>query len=371
MSASGACASKGDIVPVAPFGADLQAREQTMTTPQEAPHFTREWLIGALRYVRGDFEAAISGDAGDDRARSRLDMARRLGLDAIADEVMAAIDQGADDAARLEWPGGLELRYLALLGALKTLAGVSSALNDHTDERPHLTYLAEAMAKAELAAGSGRRRREAECFRGLYVIIDPSLTNGRDARWVAEEAVCGGATAIQLRVKDADKGDWLQAAIDIRDICNGNGAAFIVNDHPDVAVAVEASGAHLGQHDLPLAKARQILRPWQIAGTSNALAEEAKASYEAGADYIAVGRMFPTGSKSNTRPAGPETLRAVRDAIPIGGPPVLAIGGITPENAAEIAKAGADCICVIAAVTQADAPREAAERLLAAFQEAR
>ncbi len=342
-----------------------------MTTPQEAPHFTREWLLGALRYVRGDFEAAVSGEADDDRARSRLDMARRLGLDAIADEVMAAIDRGADDAARLEWPGGLEVRYLALLGALKTLAGVSSTLNEHTDERPHLTYLAEAMAKAELAAGSGRRRREAERFRGLYVIVDPGLTNGRDPRWVAEEAVRGGATAIQLRVKDADKGDWLQTAIDIRDICNGNGAAFIVNDHPDVAVAVEASGAHLGQHDLPIAKAREVLRPWQIAGTSNALAEEATASYEAGADYIAVGRMFPTGSKSNTRPAGPETLRAVRDAIPTSGPPVLAIGGITPENAAEIAKAGADCICVIAAVTQADAPREAAERLLSTFEEAR
>ncbi len=338
-----------------------------MTTPQEAPHFTREWLIGALRYVRGDFEAALLGEAEDGRARSRMEMARRMGLDAIAEEVIDALDRGAEDATKLEWPGGLEIRYLALLGALRTLATTSSALNEHADDRPHLTYLAEAMAKAELAAGSAIRRREAERFRGVYVIVDPELTNGRDPRWVAGEAIRGGATAIQLRVKGADKGEWLPLAGDIRDVCAASGAAFVVNDHPDVAVAVGATGAHLGQRDLPLAKAREVLRPWQIAGTSNALLAEAVASYEGGADYVAVGRMFPTGSKSDTRPAGPETLRAVREAIPADGPPILAIGGITPENASEVVRAGADCLCVIAAVTQSPEPSEAAARLLAAF----
>lgn len=341
-----------------------------MTHPQqEAPHFTREWLIAALRYVRGDFAAALSGEPQDDdpRARSRLEMARRMGLDAVAGDVLDALDRGAADAARLEWPGGLEIRYLALLGALRTLADASSALNEHADDRPHLSYLADAMARAELAAGVLARKREAARLRGLYVIVDPQLTNGRDPRAVTEEALRGGASAVQLRVKDADKGDWLPLAESVRDACLGAGAAFIVNDHPDVAVAVGASGVHLGQHDLPLAAARRTLRPWQIAGTSNALVAEAVASYEAGADYVAVGRMFPTGSKSDTRPAGPETLRAVREAIPADGPPLLAIGGITPENAPEVVAAGADCLCVIAAVTQADSPREAAARLLAAF----
>ncbi len=346
----------------------LRSPPSRMTLLPEPPHFTREWLIDALRYVRRDFEAAASGDAEDGRARSRMEMARQMGLDAIASEMLDTLDRGAADAARLEWPGGLEVRYLALLGALRTLASVSSALNEHTNDRPHLAYLAEAMAKAELAAGSIRRRREAERFRGLYVIVDPALTNNRDPRWVAEEAIRGGATAIQLRVKNADKGEWLQTAADICSICRSAGAAFIVNDHPDVAVAVGATGAHLGQRDLPLPKARETLRPWQIAGTSNALLAEAIASHKAGADYIAVGRIFPTDSKSNTRPAGPETLRAVREAIPSnGGPPLLAIGGITPENSADIVAAGADCLCVIAAVTQSAQPREAAARLLAAF----
>lgn len=347
------------------------------SNPTEAPHFTREWLIDALRYVRRDFEAAASGEAGvsgvaanDARARSRMEMARRMRLDALADEAIAAIDRAVDDAARLEWPGGLEVRYTAFLGALKTLAQASSAFNHHTPERPHLTYLAETMAQAELAAASLVRRRRAERLHGLYVIVDPSLTLDRDPVRVAEQAVAGGATAIQLRVKETDKGRWLPLAEALRAVCADGGAALIINDHPDVAVAVDADGVHLGQNDMPVAAARATLRPWQIAGTSNALTTEADVSVQAGADYVAVGRMFPTGSKADTRPAGPETLRAVRAAMPPDGPPLLAIGGITPENVGEVARAGADGICVIAAVTQSEDPRAAAARLLEAFEAA-
>ena len=343
----------------------------------EAPHFTREWLIDALRYVRRDFEAAASGEAAvsgvaadDARARLRMETARRMGLDALAEEAMAAIDRAVEEAARLEWPGGLEVRYTAFLGALKTLAQASSAFNDHTPERPHLTYLAETMARAEIAAASLVRGRSAERLHGLYVIVDPLLTLDRDPVWVAQEAIAGGATAIQLRVKETEKGRWLPLAEALRGVCSDGGAALIINDHPDVAVAVDADGVHLGQNDMPVAAARATLRPWQIAGTSNALTTEAGVSVQAGADYVAVGRMFPTGSKANTRPAGPETLRAVRDATPPDGPPLLAIGGITPENVGEVARAGADGICVIAAVTQADDPRTAAARLLEAFNAA-
>ena len=347
------------------------------SNPIEAPHFTREWLIDALRYVRRDFEAAASGEvaisgvaANDARARSRMEAARRMGLDALADEAMAAIDRAVEEAARLEWPGRLEVRYTALLGALRTLAQASSALNERTSESPHLTYLAETMARTELAAASLVRRRRAERLHGLYVIVDPSLTLDRDPVWITEQAVAGGATAIQLRVKETDKGRWLPLAEALRGVCAEAGAALIINDHPDVAVAVDADGVHLGQNDMPIAAARASLHPWQIAGTSNALTTEADVSVQAGADYVAVGRMFPTGSKADTRPAGPETLRAVRDAMPADGPPLLAIGGITAENAGEVARAGADGICVIAAVTQADDPRAAASRLLEAFNAA-
>ena len=171
-------------------------------------------------------------------------------------------------------------------------------------------------------------------------------------------------------MKETDKGRWLPLAGALRGVCSDGGAALIINDHPDVAVAVDADGVHLGQNDMPIAAARASLHPWQIAGTSNALTTEADVSVQAGADYVAVGRMFPTGSKADTRPAGPETLRAVRDAMPADGPPLLAIGGITTENAGEVARAGADGVCVIAAVTQSDDPRAAAARLLEAFNAA-
>ncbi len=343
----------------------------TPASPTEAPHFTREWLLSALRCVRGDFEAARSGEADGDRALARLEAARLLGLDALAADALAAIDRAIEEIPRLEWPGGLETRYAALIGALRALAEASAAFNPHAPDRPHLAYLADAMARAELAAASAARRRAAERLRGLYVIVDPALTGGRGPLQVAEQAVAGGASAVQLRVKDDGKGRWLPLARELRALCADAGAAFIVNDHPDVAAAADADGVHLGQGDLPLSAARKALRPWQIAGTSNALLDEALASAAQGADYVAVGRMFPTNSKTDTRPAGPETLRAVRSALPEGGPPLLAIGGVTPENAPEVARAGADGICVIAAVTLADDPRAAAKRLADAFASAK
>ena len=342
-----------------------------MSPPTEAPHFTREWLLSALRYVRGDFEAARSGEADGPRALARLEAARGLGLDALAGDALAAIDRAIEEIPRLEWPGGLESRYAALIGALRALAEASAAFNPHAPDHPHLAYLADAMARAELAAASAARRRAAERLRGLYVIVDPALTDGRDPLQVAEQAVAGGASAVQLRVKDDGKGRWLPLALDLRALCADAGVAFIVNDHPDVAAAVDADGVHLGQNDLPTSAARKALRPWQIAGTSNALLDEALASAAQGADYVAVGRMFPTNSKTDTRPAGPETLRAVRSALQEGGPPLLAIGGVTPENAPEVARAGADGICVIAAVTLADDPRAVAKRLADAFASAK
>ena len=341
-------------------------------TSQEAPHFTREWLLSALRHLRADFEAALTGEsADDDRARARMRTGQALGLDALAPEVLRAIDEAVARIAALQWPGGIDVRYVALIGALRQIAEASSATMRRGPELADLSALARVLGEAELAAASGFRRRTADRLRGLYVIVDPDLTNDRDPAWVAEQAMLGGATAIQLRVKDRDKGEWTHLAGQLVQLCEERGAALIVNDHPDVAAAVGAHGVHLGQHDMALALARRALRPWQIAGTSNALADEAAASCELGADYVAVGRMFPTGSKSDTRPAGPETLRKVRELVPASGPPLVAIGGITPENVAEVAVAGADGVCVISAVTQAGEPREAAERLLSAFREAR
>jgi thiamine-phosphate pyrophosphorylase len=219
--------------------------------------------------------------------------------------------------------------------------------------------------------GERTRHQLAAKLTGLYVIIDPELTNGRDLLQVARQALEGGATAIQFRDKHRDKGDALPTAQRLLKICRDYDAVLIINDHADLAVACAAGGVHVGQHDLPIPMARAVLKPWQLVGSSNALEDEAIASYQDRADYIAVGAMFSTSSKVNTRPAGLATLKAVREIIPADGPPLIAIGGIDKLNVAEVAKAGADGIAVIGAVAMAEDPARAASELLNAFLSAK
>ena len=200
---------------------------------------------------------------------------------------------------------------------------------------------------------------------GLYVIVDAQVARDRDLVDLTEAVLRGGARVIQLRDKLHDKGDVLPVARRIRDLCDRHDAVFIMNDHADLAVACDAHGLHLGQHDLPVAEARAILRPYQIIGTSNALVEEAVESENQDVDYLAVGAMFPTDTKERTRPAGLSTLSAVKATASV---PLVAIGGINLANVAQVIRAGADAACVISAVVGAPDPEAAARQLIAAMQ---
>jgi thiamine-phosphate diphosphorylase len=213
---------------------------------------------------------------------------------------------------------------------------------------------------------ASRREIQAGKLRGLYVIIDPATTP-RDPEEVAAAALRGGACAIQWRDKLRDKGDQLPVCQRLTELCARHDALFIVNDHADLARACGAHGLHLGQHDLPLAHARPLLAADQIIGRSNATVEEAADTQDQGADYIAVGAIFPTGTKTNTRPAGLETLRRVRTMARL---PIVAIGGISEANAGDVIAAGADAVAVISAVAGADDPEEAARRLTDRIQAA-
>lgn len=200
---------------------------------------------------------------------------------------------------------------------------------------------------------------------GLYVIIDPQQTQGRDPVEVARQALRGGARILQWRDKTRDKGEQLSEARSLRQLCREHNALFIVNDHVDLALACAADGAHLGQKDLPVS----AVRPWAPAGfllgVSTNNAEEARQAERDGADYVALGSVFPTGSKETTRPASPERLREVKQAV---GIPVVAIGGISEENVAQALEAGADAVAVINAVCGAEDVEEAARRLAARFE---
>jgi thiamine-phosphate pyrophosphorylase len=204
------------------------------------------------------------------------------------------------------------------------------------------------------------RKEKAEKISGLYVIIDTQVLRGRSVIDVAHGVIRGGAKVLQLRDKQRSKRELLPLAQDLNSICVQTDIPFVVNDHLDVALATDADGLHIGQEDLPLTVARQILPPDKFIGCSAATLKEAIEAEADGADYIAVGSIYETPSKPEARLAGVETLRQVKKAISV---PVVAIGGINEDRLAEVLAAGADAIAVISAVLGADDVEQAAQQL--------
>jgi thiamine-phosphate pyrophosphorylase len=214
--------------------------------------------------------------------------------------------------------------------------------------------------------GRVSRRDKAKLISGLYVIIDTSMMAGRSATKIARRVISGGARVIQLRDKTTDKPELLALARELLALCCESGVLFIVNDYLDVAVAAGADGLHLGRKDLPVAEARRLLPLEMILGRSVTGVELATAAEADGADYIAVGSIYPTTSKDTAVVVGPEMLRRVRETT---SRPLVAIGGINNENAAEVIGVGADAVAVISGVLGADDPEEAARRITARFEE--
>ncbi len=200
---------------------------------------------------------------------------------------------------------------------------------------------------------------------GLYVIVDTQFLKGRRHLEVASQAVRGGAKTIQLRDKFGSKKELLPIAQQLKELCAEQGALFIVNDHLDLALAADADGLHLGQDDLPTEVARRLLPIGKILGISTHSVNEAKAAQSAGADYIAAGSIYPTTSKEKAEIIGLDGLRQIRRAVTL---PIVAIGGITRGNAAEVMAAGADAAAVISAVLAAESPQEAARQIAAKIQ---
>ncbi len=196
---------------------------------------------------------------------------------------------------------------------------------------------------------------------GLYVIIDTPALKGRPHVEVANQAINGGATTIQLRDKLLSRRELLPIAQELQDLCTARGVLFIVNDYLDVALAVDADGLHVGQDDLPAKIARQLLPMGKILGVSVITVEQAIAAQADGADYIAVGPVYPTPSKETDIIVGLERLRQVRQEITV---PLVAIGGITHRNAADVIAAGALSLAVISAVAGAELPEAAARQML-------
>lgn len=208
-------------------------------------------------------------------------------------------------------------------------------------------------------ASEPRRAR----LRGLYAITPESRDTERLVA-LARQCLEGGAALLQYRGKEAPAGLALTQARQLAALCRAHGAVFIVNDSIELALAVQADGVHLGREDEDARHAR-IVFPEGILGVScYADPQAAAAAAKAGADYVAIGSVFP----SSTKPAAPlAPLEAVARARAASGLPVAAIGGITPENAAEAIAAGADMVAVISAVFAAPDVRAAARAFARLF----
>lgn len=216
----------------------------------------------------------------------------------------------------------------------------------------------DAVRNIDVAIVGGLRKIEQPArVAGLYVIVDPAFCKGRDAVLVAEQALRGGASVIQWRDKRRDKGDQLAEVQALRQLCDRYVALLIVNDHVDLAIAAGAGGVHVGQHDLPIGAVRRMAPAGFVVGCSTNNPDEARQAQTDGADYVAVGRVFPSTTKPDTRDATLETIRDVKAAVSI---PVVAIGGITADNVDQVIAAGADAAAVITAVCEADDVEEAA-----------
>jgi thiamine-phosphate pyrophosphorylase len=205
------------------------------------------------------------------------------------------------------------------------------------------------------------RRDKTERLCGLYVVVDTASLGNLSHAEVARQTIDGGAGIIQLRDEVSSTKELLFIARELREICREKNALFIVNNHLDIALAADADGLHLGQDDLPAATARHLLPMNKLLGVSvidTAQAEKAQAD---GADYVAAGAIYATGTKEDIAVIGLKRLTEIKKAVSI---PVVAIGGIDSGKATTVMAAGADAVAVISAVLGADSPRQAAAQIV-------
>jgi thiamine-phosphate pyrophosphorylase len=203
----------------------------------------------------------------------------------------------------------------------------------------------------------------------LYVITDESLSKGLTHVEIARRAIAGGADVIQLRDKRMSGEELIECAVEIRALTKKAGVLFIVNDRLEIAIASKADGVHLGQDDLPARLARPLAPQGFIIGVSAGTLDEAVQAERDGADYIGLGPVCRTGSKNDAGPVcGFDLITRVKNTVKV---PVLAIGGIGPDNAKEAIAAGADGLAVISAVVSQPDVTAAARRLKDIIQAAK
>ena len=207
--------------------------------------------------------------------------------------------------------------------------------------------------------------RTRERVRGLYAVT-PDTPDTQRLVELTRRALAGGARVVQYRNKVAPRALLLEQARSLKELCAAHGATFIVNDYVDIALELDADGIHIGKDDPVYAEARRTVGPDKIIGVSCYRSlDNARAAQASGADYVAFGSFFASRVKPGAVRAPLDLLTQAKAQLAV---PVVAIGGITPENAPQLGRAGADAIAVISALYDVPDVTAAAQKLIASFE---
>ena len=197
----------------------------------------------------------------------------------------------------------------------------------------------------------------------LYLVTDNSDDEEKFLKTI-EEGIKGGVTVVQIREKTAETLDFYNLALKVKQITSKYNIPLIINDRVDVALAIDADGVHVGQSDMPCDITRRLIGEDKILGVSAATIEEAKKAQKDGADYIGTGAIFPTKTKDDAPKVTKKELKEIVESIDI---PVVAIGGITLENANQLTDTGIAGLSVVSAIMSSDNPKKSSEKLLEIF----
>ena len=291
----------------------------------------------------------IVDECGADELLSARDIVSDVGRDAKTTSEL--VRESAEDVVRAAFARLQEATRV--LGEYAKIVAPAAAVIAEA-----IRYDAYALEQRTVLRGDLRRR-----FRAvrLYTIVTAAMCKG-DWLETAEAAIAGGATCIQIREKGLCDAELLARARKLRELTRAKGVLFVVNDRADIARLAAADGVHVGQDDLSVADARRIVGGRALVGKSTHTIEQFEAALDENPDYLAVGPMFQSTTKPQEHVAGPETLAAARELTDL---PIVAIGGITLDNAGEIASGGAGTLAVCSAVIGAQDAESAAASIAA------
>lgn len=322
-------------------------------------------LCSQLKKLRHDLRTALDSLGLD---RSRL-VAHRDTLHDVGTGVWTA-----QELRRTGVGSVVKAASSRLTEALRSIEETAKTLRDD-DEADQAIRLIESIRYAAytierrlvLAFGTGRCPQWRVC-----VLVTEGLCTKMGWEDVTREAVQAGADCVQLREKSLGDKELLRRARRIVEIARSAGAAAIINDRPDVAILSKADGVHLGQGDLPLDEVRRLAGGEDFfVGASASNLDEVRFAVQHGADYFAVGTMFPSTTKSKPTITGPGLVREVRAMAVLSARPMLAIGGISPANIASLVEAGCPGVAVSGCVCSAENPGDVVRTLLAAIESAK